>query len=315
MPNLLATPRFWKKKAVLLKLDAVHGTDPVPTGAVNWFEARSVQLTSFDAETAERNIELPYMGNGGKAIAARWSKLSFEIALAGSGAAGTAPKWAPMMLACGFAETVTAGVSAAYNLVSESFDSATAYLNIDGVLYKFISARGNVSCKLSAKGLPMLAVELTSLYTAPAADAMPVVDRTGWTIEDAVNSVNTGKVTLNAVDLAFSSLEWNCGNQIARIALPGPQEEVAITDRKPTAALTVLAPALATFDPYALASAGTAVALTNTHGTVAGKKVQTDLKVVVTGVKEDQVEGMLAYQLTLEPTPAAGNDEIAITVL
>ena len=55
MPNVLATPRFWEKKAILAKAETTVGTDAVPTGAANWMEARNVSLTPYDAETAERN--------------------------------------------------------------------------------------------------------------------------------------------------------------------------------------------------------------------------------------------------------------------
>lgn len=312
MSNILATPRFWRKKVVVLKSEVAYGTDPTPTGAANWFEARNVSLTSFDAETVDRNIDQPYMGVGGKVIVGKWSKLSFDIALAGSAVAGTAPKWGPLMLGCGYAETLVAVTSATYNLISAAFGSMTAYLEVDGTLYKFVGSRGNAKIKITAKGIPVLSVELTALYTAPVAGAVSGIVKTGWTYEDAVNSVNTGKVTLNAVDLAFSALEFDTGNQIARIDLPGPQLEVAITDRKPTASLTVLAPALAVFDPYALAVAATVATLTNTHGVGAGKQLVTTLKARVTGVSEDQIDGMLAYKLTLEPTPVSGNDEITL---
>lgn len=316
MANVLASPRFWKTKAVLLKAESTYNTDPTPTGAANWFEARNVALTSFEADRFPRNIEQPWFGIAGNIVGSVWSKLSFDIALAASGTAGTAPKWAPMALACGYAETLVAVTSAAYNLVSSAFGSATAYLNIDGVLYKFVGSRGELKGKINAKGIPVLSVELTSVYAAPVASAMfTPITKTGWSTELAVNNVNTGKLTLNAVDMAFSTLEWSTGNQIAKIDLPGPQVEVAITDRKPQASVTVLAPALGVFDPYSLARAGTNVALTNTHGTVAGSKVKTDMKVVITNVNEDKIEEMLAYKLTLEPTPVSGNDEIAVTCL
>lgn len=315
MANLLATPRFWKRKAVLIKEETAYGTDPVPTGLLNWIEARNVSLTSFEAETADRNIVMPFMGNGGSLITAIWSKLSFEVAIAGSGTLGTAAKWGPLMLGAGYAETVSAGASVTYNLVTEDFGSLTAYLNIDGTLYKFLGSRGEVKAKIAAKGIPVLTFEFTGLYTVPVGDAMPTIDRTGWTTECAVNSVNTGKLTVNAVDLAFSTFEWATGNQIARIDLPGPQREVAILDRKPSASATVLAPTLAVFNPYILAEANTPVDITNTHGTVAGKKVGTALKATISAVGETEVDGMLAYQLTFVPTPVAGNDEITLTLL
>lgn len=315
MANLIATPRVFDKKSVVLKKEAAYGTDATPTGAANWFEARNVTLTSYDVETAERNIIENWLGHSGKVVASKWSKLGFEIALAGAGAAGTAPKWGPMMLGCGFAETVSAGVDVEYNLVSTAFDSLTAYMVIDGILYKFVGCRGTIKGRLTAKGIPVLVVELTSLYTAPVDGDITGIVKTGWTYEDAVNSVNTGKVTLNAVDLAFSAFEWDLANQIVRLDLPGPQREVMIRDRAPTASLTVLAPLLAAFNPFALADAGTTVALTNTHGTVAGKKVKADAKVRVVNVSETEIEGMAAWQLSLDMMPDAGNDELSLTVL
>lgn len=316
MANVLAQPRFWRSKAVLLKAEGTYGTDPTPTGAANWFEARNVALTSFDPEILDRNIDQAYLGHGGKVIDSAWSKLSFDVALMGSGTPATPPLWAPMALACGTAETITPVTSVAYNLISTAFAGCTAYLNIDGVLYKFIGCRGELKGKINAKSIAMLSVELTSKFTAPADSAMfTPITKTGWTFEQPVNSVNTGKVTINSVDLAFSMFEWSFGNQLVRLSLPGPQTEVAITDRKPTASITVLAPTLAVFNPYTLAGASTNVALTNTHGVGAGKQVKTDMKVIITNVAEDQVENMLAYKLTMEPTPASGNDEIALTNL
>ena len=314
MPNVLASPRFWRNQAVLLKVDVAYGTDPVPTGAANWMEARNVSYTPFDPEKVDRNIQLDYMGRSGSKNVNVWSKLSFDIAMAGSGAAGTPPKYGAAIAACGFAVTNTPATSDVYNLVTTAFGSATAYMNIDGTLYKFVSTRGEMKGKINAKGIPVHSFELQSVYAAPVASAMfAPVTKTGWPTEEPVNSVNTGKVTINAVDLAFSQFEWATGNQINRLSLPGPQLEVAIADRAPTASITVLAPGLATFDPYALALAGTNVALSNTHGTAGGKKVTSAMKVVITNVAEEQVEGMLGYKLTLEPTPVNGNDEIILT--
>lgn len=314
MPNLIAAPRFWDKKAVIIKAETTYGTDAVPTGAANYIEARNVTLTSFEAESVDRNIIMPTMGNGGKITASIWSKLSFDVALVGSGTAGTAPKWGALLLALGFSQTISAGVSVTYNLVSSGIGSLSAYLNMDGVLYKFIGCRGEAKATLSAKGIPMLSIELSSVYSAPVDSAMPALTKTGWAVEDAVNATNTGKLTVNAVDLAFSALDWSLGNKVARIDLPGPQLEVAITDRNPSASATVLAPALSVFDPYALAVANTAITISNIHGTVAGKKVTTSLKARLTGVSEDQVEGMLAYKLSFTPEPVAGNDEITLSL-
>ena len=315
MANLLATPRFWKKKAILIKSETIVGTDATPTGLANWIEARNVSLTPFDVETADRNIEMPYMGNGGKLIVGKYAKLSFECALVGPGAAGTAPKVSPLLLACGMAETLTATTSAAYNLVSEAIGAVTGYINIDGTLHKLVGMRGNLSMTLAAKAIPLLKFDGESVFIAPATQAMPTVDKTGWPVESPVTAADTQAFTLDSVPLVFSQIEVGLGNQLKRFNLPGPQVEVAITDRNPSMSATVLAPALSVFDPFALAEAGTAVTCSTTHGATVGKKAKIDAKVRVIGADYDNVDGLLAYKLTLEPTPGDGNDEIALTYL
>lgn len=313
MANIITSPRFWKNKAILIKAETTYATDPAPTGAANWIEARNVNLNPYAAETQDKNIEMPWMGSSGKAIVSQWGELSFDVLAAGSGALGTAPKWAPLILGCGTAETIVASTSSAYNLISSVFGSVTAWINIDGVYHKFVGMRGEVKGKLSAKGIPLLSFAFTGQYAAPTAVALPSVTRTGWQIDEGVNSVNSTGLTLNAVALAFSACDFAFGNKIAKINLPGPQLEAAITDRDPSMSVTVVAPPLATFDPFALATAGTNVAATFTHGSVAGRKLKLDAKVIIANVDYDNIDGMLAYKLTLEPTPVSGNDELALT--
>lgn len=314
MANVVASPRFWKKKAILIKSEATVGMDAVP-GAANWIEARNVTFQPFDAETTDRNIEAPYMGTGGKLITGTYSTLSFELALVGPGEPGDAPKIAPALLACAMAQTLTADTSAAYNLVSDGIGAVTVYINIDKVTHKMVGCRANLSITLNAKGIPLLRVELQSIYTAPLTEAMPGVDRTGWPVEQPVTSKTTSGIVINGTTLAYSAFEVNLGNQLARIDLPGPQTEVAITNRQPTSSVTVLADGLAVFDPFALATAGTVVDVTTTQDSRAGFKAKIDMKARVIGVEYDRIEEMLAYKLNLEPTPVLGNDEITLTYL
>lgn len=316
MPNIITAPRFEKNTAVLVKTEgASYGVDSTPSGAANWIEARNLQFNPYDAETQDRNIVFPWMGAAGKTVVSQWGKLTFDFLCAGAGAAGSAPKWSPFALGGGFAETISVGVSAVYNLVSSGFGSNTCWINKDGVYHKLIGGRNELKFKGMAKGIPVFSAEIDCLYVGPVAGALPAVTRTGWGVDEGVNSVNTTKLTINAIDFAFQELNWALGNKLARINLPGPQLEVAITDRAPSLDTTVLAPPLATFDPFALATAGTNVAATVTHGSAAGKKVTMAFKLVLTNVDYATVDGMLGYKLVFEPTPVSGNDEITITVL
>lgn len=315
MANLVNAPRKWRNKAILIKPEAIYGIDSTPTGLVNWIEARNVQLVPMEVDKVARNIDMPYMGNSGDIVTAFWAKLSFDVAAAPSGVAGTAPKYAPLIMACGTAETVTADTSVAYNLISTGHGSLCAYINIDGVLHKLFGQRGEVKCKMDAKGIPMFSFSFDSLYVMPVVGAMPTIVRTGWAIEEGVNSVNTGPAMIDGIALSFSTLDWSFGNKIARVNLPGPQLEIVIDDRSPQASATVLAPDLATFNPFALVEAKTVVPFSCTHGSSVGKKLKTDMQVRVIGVDYDKIEGMVAYKLTMQPVPVAGNDEIALTFL
>lgn len=313
MSNLIATPRQWRTKALFFKLETAYNVDSNPTGLLNFIEARNISFTPMESERADRNIDLPYMGSSGSVLISTWAKLGFDIAVAPSGVVGTAPKWGPLLQACGMAETVTVGESVVYNIVSNVFSSATAYMYIDNVLHKLSGMRGEVKAKMS-KGIPLLSFAFDACYVTPVTGVMPNVDRTGWTKEEAVNSVNTSPVTLDGVPLSFSEFDWALGQKIVRSDNPG-QKEIQITDRKPTSSITVLAPSLAVFNPFLLNETNANVVLTTTHGTVAGKQVKTDLLVQIAGVEYAQIEGLTGYKLTLEPTPVTGNDEVTLTCL
>jgi hypothetical protein len=313
--NLITSPRKWRLKALLLKLETSYGVDSTPSGAADWIEARNIQLTPIDADKVQRDIELPYAGNAGSVLVGFWAKLSFDVAMIPGTAIGTAPKWNAAMLAAGTASTVTAGTSVAYNLVSSAYPSVVGYLNIDGVLHKLLGMRGNAKASMATKGTPKLSFDFDALYVTPATGTMPTVTRTGWPVEEGVNSVNTGPASINGVALSWSALDWDFGQKVSRIDLPGPQKEIVLSDRSPSASVTVLAPDLATFNPFAIAESNAIVPISATHGSVAGKKTKVDLQARIANVAYDQVEGMAAYKLTLEPAPVAGNDEIALTCL
>lgn len=328
MSNLMAHPRFWERKAILVKTENQVGVDAYPNATANWVEARNVTFQPFDMETVERNVGQPYFGNGAKLANGKYSRLTFECALVGSGIAGSAPKLAPLLQASAFTEKVASGYSTTYNLISRDIRSVTIYVNIDGTLHKMLGCRGTSTITLDAKGVPLIKFEMESIFTAPTSSALPTtINRRGWQVEQPVTSTTatglsfSNSTTLdcglvfNGTTLACSSLEITLGNQLSHVEAPGPQAEIAITDRQPTCSATVLAPPLSDFNPFALADAGAVVGLTFTQDNRPGYKVRIDSKVRVISIEYDQIDQMLAYKLTLEPTPVAGNDELTLTYL
>lgn len=98
--------RFWRKKAILLKTEAVYGTDAVPTGGANAVEVRNVTFTPMQNNMADQNLEQPNFGAQAQIPVGTGVQLKLDVAVAGSGTAGVAPAWAPIIRACGFAESV-----------------------------------------------------------------------------------------------------------------------------------------------------------------------------------------------------------------
>lgn len=310
-----AAIRFFKKKLILYKPEVTYGTDPVPTGAANYIEARNVSITPFDADLEDRQLVRANMGNTSKLITGQRTKLAFDVALAASGSLGVAPKIGPLLLGCGWAETVTASTKVEYTLISSAFGSGTFYFNLDGVLHKGIGARGTCSVRLD-KGIPLLHVELTSLFTAPTDTAPAAATTTGWPVEQPVNAGNTLVATLNGVNSWYTKCGFDLAAQVKHDNFPGGYEAITISDRLPTANMSILAPTLAVFDPFALAAAHTNFATQVVHGASAGNKVQLDLKTVITGVAYEDLDGKAGYALNLSvEDPTDNNTEAKITFI
>lgn len=102
------TKRFWRKKAILVKIEPVYGTDSVPTGGANAVEVRNLSIVPMKNKTVEQNIEQAFMGNQQEIVVGTEVTVQFDVAITGSGTAGTAPAYGPMNRACGRSETALA---------------------------------------------------------------------------------------------------------------------------------------------------------------------------------------------------------------
>jgi hypothetical protein len=99
--------RFFRKKVILSKIEAVYGTDPVPTGAANAIAIRNAafDFTPLNISYVDRDIVRHTLGHDVQLVAASEVNLRCEVELAGSGVAGTPPAWGPLLRACAMAQT------------------------------------------------------------------------------------------------------------------------------------------------------------------------------------------------------------------
>lgn len=309
---------FWRRKALLCKTETVYATDPVPTGAANAILGRNVKIMPMEGQDVSRELDRPFFGAQPTIPVGLHAKLSFSVEVKGSGAqtAGTPPAYGPCLRACGLAEVIVAGTSTTYNPVSSGIESATFYLNIDGVLFKLTGARGTAKLNLGAQGLVTLDFEFTGLFVQPADQAMPVVAISTQIahVPQVATTANTPTLSLGAFTPVVRSFSFDLGGAVETRFLIR-SESVLITDRAEQVELVIEAAPLATFNPFVLAAAQTPLALSMVHGVGAGRV--TTLSVPTAQMQRptgfDQQQNVVEQTLRLVPQPSsAGNDQFTL---
>lgn len=303
-----------KNMLLLAVAQAGLGTPGVPTAGANAILVRAFTPSVVEAEFVERTLIRPYKGNAGSLAVGVHRMFEFEIELASSGAAGTAPKWAPLVKACGFSETLSAGVSATYNLVTDGEPWLTFYGYLDGVLFKITDAKCDVSLELNSKQIPVMKFKALGEYS-PASDVtMPTgVDYSGFMKPKTVGKLNTPTCSLFGVACTAQSLSIALGNALSYRDLIGGGGAVS-PDRKPTGQASIEFPGVSVMDLGGLVVNGTEGAMSVVHGVGAGNiielsapKLQLNQK---PGLSNDNSIAMASLSFSLNPN--TGNDELVL---
>lgn len=308
-------PMYFRKKILLAKIEATYGTDPTPTGGANAILASEISIQPMQGADADRGHDTPYLGANATIPFDLHQVISFKVELEPSGTAGTAPAWGPLLRACGCAETITPGTDVVYNPISDSFESVTLYLHIDGHLFTLTGARGNCDVTVNASGIPVLEFTFTGLWTKPAAGTLPTPDFSAWQKPRIASNTATPLFTIGSEDMVMRSFKLGLGNQVEGRFLVGA-EEIVIVDRSDMIECQVEAVALSTLDPWALAQDQTAVAVALTHGTGAGRiaALSAPSCQVQRPGNPTEAQGIMEWPLNLVPLPGSGNDQWTLTL-
>lgn len=305
-----------RKKVILAKIETTYGVDSTPTGAANAILVRNININGMDGDTVDRNLIRPYLGRSPQIPTAQRVTMDFEVEMAGSGTAGTVPAWGVLARICGHSETISAGMSVTYAPISSSFESATIYVNVDGVLHKSLGTRGTMSASWKTKDIPVMKYQLTGLFV-PVTDATaPTPVYTGWKDPLPVSNINTPAFSLHGYSAVMSELSFDMSGSIVHRSLVGGAEQVLITDRQPQGSITIEATKVADKDWWTAAKNAVQDALTITHGTTAGNKVTFSApKAQIVKPTYSDLDGVQMLQMSLNLIPNAGNDEYALVCL
>lgn len=307
--------KMMRNMLLLAKTETTQGTDSVPTAALNSILARGIAPTPVNAEFAERDLIRPYFGNTGSVQVVSFSSIEFEVEFAGAGTAGNAPRWSPLLQACGFSQTLTAGVEAIYSPLTNNQSSVTIYVFLDGVRHVMTGCKGNVAFTLSARGIPLMRYSFTGFTSTVTDVANPSgSDFSGFVAPLAVNRINTPTLSLHGTAVKTTEFTLDMGNEINYRNYIGA-EDVAFTNRNPTGNTTFEYDAIATKNWFSITNLGTLGTLNMVHGTVAGNIVELDaprVQITNPAISDDGGIAMLSVGLGLQPD--TGNDELIITV-
>lgn len=315
--------RLIRNTAILAKIEASYGVDPVPTGVAN---AILISNASFGINytNVRRDLTRGYLGGSEELVGTRSVALSFEVEISGSGDAGlTAPAWAPLLKACAFAET-DGGAYFEYLPVSDAFPSVTMYYYDDGALHKALGCRGTAELRINLAGKPVFAFSFIGLDGGITATANPAQTLTAWKPPVVITDPNAGNLLFGATYSAGAiaggtsypsrGLTLTLGNDVQYTPLLGG-ESVDVVNREIGGSCELELTAAQEVTAMTDINANTLTSLGFEFGTAAGNILVVHMPAVQRiNPKKAEYNGRRMIGMDLRVLPSSGNDELRIIV-
>lgn len=311
-----------RKTAILLKLEATYGVDPLPTGAANALLVSNLSVNPLNAQNVDRDLVREYLGSSEQLVGTAYVEMGFDLELQGSGALGVAPAWGPALRACGFAETVAADAYVEYTPATDDLESATIYWYDDGVLHKGIGGRGSFEIAAGVGERPVLKFRFILLDGGIAEAANPSTTLTAWKQPKVINEANTGDLTFGGTYAAGAitggtswpsrGLSLNVSNSVNFTPLLGG-ETVDLSQREITGSMQLDLTAAQEVAFMADVKANTLDTLSLLHGVTDGYKVllfAPSFQMINPSKQEINGKRLIGYDIRC--VPVAGNDELRI---
>ena len=236
------------------------------------------------------------------------------------GATKVATFSAPLATAAAASTGYTIPAQVVYQPVSGNLESVAFYCNVDSVKHLMLGARGTVSVKASAQGIPMWSFAFTGLYTTPTDAPIPAVTLTQYAAPLAVNNQNTGGLNVSGFTGAvLSEFSIDLATSVTFRSLVGGTESVVLTDRQPTGSITIEATpvssggATVAKDWWTLIKNVQLGVFSITHGKTAGNIVKFDApQQQLTDPSYGDKDGITMLTMKQTFVPLNGNDELTI---
>ena len=308
-------PLLSRRQLLLAEAEVSYGVDPTPSASTNAILVRNIEVTPLEADTVNRELIRPYLGQSEQLLAQTRVLINFEVELAGSGTAGTAPAYGPLLEACAMTEAVVASTSVTYAPNSDAAPgSATIYFNNDGVLHKATGCRGTFTLNGAVGEIPTIAFEFTGIYNTPSDVSLSTPTYSNQADPVVFKNGNTTGFQVFSYAGALQSFSLEMANEIVYRELVGGTKEAIISNRAPAGEVMIEAVTMATHNFFNDATGGSTGNLTFQHGQTAGNIVTFTASQIDLGnpsySDEDGIQ-MLTLPYIATPTDS-GNDELEL---
>ena len=307
-------PLFQRKALVLAKIETLIGTDAVPVVGTDAMLCRNVQLRPLVTQTADRALLRGYMGASEQLVVGEYSEIELEIEAAGAGtSAATPPAYRPLMRACGLAGAVNGTTSYDFTPISASFEAATIYVYMDGVLHRLTGARGTAQLVITAGEIPVYRFRLVGMYNTPTDVTPGAATFTGFQTPVGIRDSAVPTLTVHGVAKASApirSLTVDLGNAVVYRNLIGSTSAL-ITGRETVGSIEMEAVTVATKDWWTTVRNAVTSSISVAIGSVATNIVEVAApKVQLTNPQYGESDGIVMLTLDMRFLPSSGGDEV-----
>lgn len=200
-----------------------------------------------------------------------------------------------------------------YEPVSTDPESAAISFFMDRIHHRLLGARGSVSLDITSKKFPTLKCQFKGLYQPPAEQALPPVDYSGFIPPKEVSTEHTTRFQVHDYSGPMESLALNINSAVEARFMVG-FEGILITGREPNGSIKLDAPPLSKKNFFVAAKNGDLAPLFIQHGKQAGNIVEVSCpNAQVMAPKYGESQGIVQFEMGIEPKPLAGDDEVKIT--
>lgn len=293
-------------------------------GVAATLAAGQAQILAYDPvmdvefEQFKRNPVTKHMSRFSSEPGAKKMSFSFKAELMGpaSGNKGTTLPITPFLRACGFSETLSAGVSNIYVPISSSFVTISVAKYMDGFRKTMLGCAGNVKFSLKVGEPVMCEFTLQGKYSEHSDTALLTP-----TYPVQVPFIFMGAtVTIDGNSLVLDTLEIDMGNEVYMSTKPQDPSGIdyaKITGRNPTMTFDPEMVAVTDHNFLAKIMSRSTMAVVVVMNDSNGNSLAFSLPAVrYTSVKEGDRSGINIVNATCEVCKSvdAGNDEITITM-